>query len=152
MKRPGASVSSRAGWPGTALCNPGVMAVSDTIRKAAHAVGAHRITTRPSTRHVRVERDGVLLAESDRAVELGETGLPTRYYLPREDVRMDLLTPTQTTSHCPFKGDATYFSAAGAEDAFWVYESPSEEDALPIAGMLAPWPGRVEVTADGDPA
>ena len=127
------------------------MPVSDTIKKAAHAVGAHRITTRPSTRHVRVERDGVLLAESDRAVELDETGLPTRYYLPREDVRTELLEPSETTSHCPFKGDATYFSASGAADAFWVYESPSEEDARPIAGMLAPWPGRVDVIVDGKP-
>ena len=127
------------------------MSVSDSIKKAAHAVGAHRITTRPSTRHVRVERAGQLLAESDRAVELDETGLPTRFYLPREDVRTDLLTASETTSHCPFKGDATYFSAPGAEDAFWVYEAPSEEDALPIAGMLAPWPGRVDVLVDGEP-
>lgn len=127
------------------------MAASDTLKKAAHAVGAHRITTHPSTRHVRVERDGDVLAASDRAVELDETGLPTRFYLPRDDVRMDLLEPSETTSHCPFKGDATYFSAPGAKDAFWVYESPSEEDALPIAGMLAPWPGRVDVFVDGEP-
>jgi uncharacterized protein (DUF427 family) len=110
---------------------------------------AHRVSTHPSTRRVRVEFDGQVLAESDRAVELEETGLPTRYYLPREDVRMDLLSPTDTTSHCPFKGDATYFSAPGAKDAFWVYEAPSEEDAKPIAGLLAPWPGRVEVIVDG---
>ncbi len=121
------------------------MALSESVKKAAHAVGAHRISTRPSTRHVRVELDGQLLAESDRAVELDETGLPTRYYLPREDVRTDLLRATDTTSHCPFKGDATYFSVPGADDAFWVYEAPSEEDARPIAGLLAPWPGRVEV-------
>jgi uncharacterized protein (DUF427 family) len=126
------------------------MAASDTLKKAAHAVGAHRITTRPSTRHVRVERDGEILAESDRAVELDETGLPTRYYLPRDDVRTELLSPSETTSHCPFKGDATYFSAPGAQDAFWVYEAPSEEDALPIARMLAPWPGRVDVFVDGE--
>jgi uncharacterized protein (DUF427 family) len=128
------------------------MSASDTIKKAAHAVGAHRITTRPGRRHVRVEHDGQLLAESHRAIELDETGYATRYYLPREDVRMDLLTASDTTSHCPFKGDATYFSAPGAKDAFWVYESPSEEDALPIAGRLAPWPGRVDVTVDGEPA
>jgi uncharacterized protein (DUF427 family) len=128
------------------------MAASDTLKKAAHAVGAHRITTNPCTRRIRVELRGQLLAESDRAVALDETGLPTRYYLPREDVRMDLLTPSDTTSHCPFKGDATYFSADGAKDAFWVYEEPSEEDALPIAGMLAPWPGRVDVFVDGEPA
>ena len=126
------------------------MDASDTLKRAAHAVGAHRITTRPSTRQVRVERDGQLLAASDRAVELDETGLPTRYYLPREDVRMELLTPSDTTSHCPFKGDATYFSAPGAPDAFWVYEAPSEDDAQPIAGLLAPWPGRVEVFVDDE--
>ena len=124
------------------------MTLSDPIKKAAHAAGAHRISTRPSTKHVRVELDGQVLAESDRAVELEETGLPTRYYLPREDVRMDLLTPSDTTSHCPFKGDATYFSAPGAADAFWIYEAPSEDDARPIAGLLAPWPGRVEVAVD----
>jgi uncharacterized protein (DUF427 family) len=127
------------------------MAVSNSLKKAAHAVGAHRISTHPSTRRIRVERQGQVLAESDRADALDETGLPTRYYLPRDDVRMDLLTPSETMSHCPFKGDATYFSVDGAKDAFWVYESPSEQDALPIAGMLAPWPGRVDVFADGEP-
>ena len=127
------------------------MAVSNTLKKGAHAVGAHRIATRPFTGHVRVERDGRVLAVSDRAVALDETGLPTRLYLPRDDVRMDLLAPSETTSHCPFKGDATYFSAPGAKDAFWVYESPSEEDASAIAGMLAPWPGRVDVFVDGKP-
>jgi len=126
------------------------MGASDTLKKAAHAVGAHRVTTRPCTRHVRVERDGQVLAVSDRAVALEETRLPTRYYLPRDDVRIELLTPSETTSHCPFKGEATYFSAPGAKDAFWVYESPSEEDALAIAGMLAPWPGRVDVIVDGE--
>jgi len=127
------------------------MAASDTLKKAAHAVGAHRISTHPFTGHVQVERDGRVLAESARAVALEETGLPTRYYLPRDDVRTDLLSQSDTTSHCPFKGDATYFSAPGAKDAFWVYESPSEDDASPIAGMLAPWPGRVEVIVDGKP-
>jgi uncharacterized protein (DUF427 family) len=127
------------------------MAASHSLKKAAHAVGAHRITTRPSTREIRVERDGQVLAASTRAVALDETGLPTRYYLPRDDVRTDLLSSSETTSHCPFKGDATYFSAPGAKDAFWVYEAPSEADALPIAGMLAPWPGRVDVFVDGEP-
>jgi len=134
------------------LGNTGVMRASETIKLAAHAVGAHRITTSACVRHVRVERDGQTLAETDRAIELHETGLPTRFYLPREDVRMDLLAPSTTTSHCPFKGAATYYDAPGVEDAFWVYEAPSEEDALPIAGMLAPWPGRVEVLVEEPPA
>ena len=125
------------------------MALQNQLKKAAHAVGAHRISTHPFTGTVQVAKDGEVLAESSRAVALEETGLPTRYYLPREEVRTDLLTASDTTSHCPFKGDATYFSAPGAPDAFWVYEDPSEADALPIARMLAPWPGRVEVTVDG---
>ena len=112
------------------------------------ATTGHRISTHPSEQKVRVEFDGEVLAESTRAIALEETGLPTRYYLPREDVRMDLLTATDTTSHCPFKGDASYYSAPGAEDAFWVYENPSEKDAEPIAGLLAPWPGRVEVIVE----
>ena len=124
------------------------MPLTDQIKKAAYATGAHRITTHPFTGTVRVEKDGQVLAESSRAVALEETGLPTRYYLPREDVRTDLLTPSAATSHCPFKGDATYFSAPGADDAFWVYEAPSEEDARPVAGLLAPWPGRVEVVVE----
>ena len=124
------------------------MPLTDPIKKGAHATGAHRITTHPFEGTVRVEKDGQVLAESSRAIALEETGLPTRYYLPREDVRTDLLTASATTSHCPFKGDATYFSASGADDAFWVYEAPSEEDALPVAGLLAPWPGRVEVIAE----
>ena len=115
------------------------------------ATGAHRITTRPSSRHVRVEHDGHVLAETTDAVELDETGLPTRYYLPREDVRMELLEASDTTSHCPFKGDATYFSAPGARDSFWVYETPDKEAAQPVAALLAPWPGRVTVFVDGEP-
>ena len=126
------------------------MRPADAVKKAAHKVGAHRITTRPSERHVLVRAGGTVLADSRRAVELDETGLPTRYYLPRDDVRVDLLRATDTTSHCPFKGDATYLSAPAVEDAFWVYEAPSEDEAQPVAGMLAPWPGRVEVLVDGE--
>jgi uncharacterized protein (DUF427 family) len=114
------------------------MRLPRSVKRIAHALRLHRITTRPSAQRVEVQHAGVVLAASARAVELEETGAPTRYYLPREDVRMDLLTPSATTSHCPFKGDATYFSAPGAPDAFWVYEAPEEPDALPIAGLLAP--------------
>jgi uncharacterized protein (DUF427 family) len=128
------------------------MALTDLAARAAAATGAHRITTRPSSRHVRVEHDGGVLAETTNAVELDETGLPTRYYLPREDVRMEMLEASETTSHCPFKGDATYFSAPGAKDAFWVYEAPDKEAAKPIAALLAPWPGRVTVLVDGEVA
>ena len=123
---------------------------TDPLKRAAGRAAGHHVETMPADAHVRVEIDGRVLAESDRAIALHETGIEPRYYLPRDDVRTELLTPSDTTSHCPFKGDATYLSAPGAEDAFWVYEEPSEEDALPIARMLAPWPGRVDVTVDGE--
>ena len=108
---------------------------------------AHRIETRPSEKRVRVEAGGRVLADSARALELHEGSLPVRYYLPREDVRMELLEPSETRTHCPFKGEASYFSASGARDAFWVYEEPIDgrDD---IRGLLAPWPGRVEVIAE----
>jgi uncharacterized protein (DUF427 family) len=115
------------------------------VKRAAHRLGLHRIRTRPCGARVRVLHDGVALAETDRAIRLDETGSPPRYYLPRDDVRLELLTRSSTTSHCPFKGDATYWSAPGAQDAFWSYEAPTDPEAQPIAGMLAPSPRRVEV-------
>ncbi len=123
------------------------MGITDTAKRTAAKAAGHRVEVRPATVRVRVEHDGTVLAESDRALELHEGRIPVRYYLPREDVRTDLLRASETTSHCPFKGDATYFHAPGVEDAFWVYEDPSEEAAEPVRGMLAPWPGRVEVIA-----
>ena len=122
------------------------MGFSDTAKRAAGAAIRHKIETRPSERRVVVQHEGQVLADTTRAIELHETGHPVRYYLPREDVRMDLLEPSATTSHCPFKGDATYASIEGVQDAFWVYEDPSEEDAKPIKGLVAPWPGRIEIT------
>jgi uncharacterized protein (DUF427 family) len=110
----------------------------------------HRITTRQSSEHVVVRAGDTVLADSTRPLVLSERGLPDRYYLPREDVRLDLLTPSSTTSHCPFKGDAAYFSADGVPDAFWVYDEPIDGRAE-ISGLLAPWPGRVEVLVDGSP-
>ena len=86
----------------------------------------HRIDTVPAEGHVRVQLGGEVLAESDRAVELREQGLPPRIYVPREDVNMDLLTPSNTTSHCPFKGDATYFNGPGVQDVAWTYDEPIE--------------------------
>jgi uncharacterized protein (DUF427 family) len=120
------------------------MRISDLIK-------GHTVSTHPADRHVAVTLGDEPIAETRAPCLLFEPPIPPRYYLPREDVRMELLTPSDTTSRCPFKGEATYFSAVGAKDAFWVYEDPSEEAALPVAGLLAPWPGRVDVRADGEP-
>lgn len=111
----------------------------------------HQITITPTGQHIDVTLGGEKLASSDRALLLKETGSPDRYYLPREDVRTDLLRPTSTKTTCPFKGEASYWSAeAGGQvhdDIVWSYETPipTAED---IAGLLCFYTERgVEVTA-----
>ncbi|MCX4723591.1 DUF427 domain-containing protein [Streptomyces sp. NBC_01020] len=84
----------------------------------------HRITIEQGTEHVRVVREGRVLAESRRPLLLHETGLPVRYYLPPEDVHTELLTPSDTHTHCPFKGDASYWSLPEAADLVWAYPEP----------------------------
>jgi uncharacterized protein (DUF427 family) len=114
----------------------------------------HTITTTQGNAHVVVTLGGTKLAESDRPVLLDETGLPTRYYLPAADVRIDLLQPTDTHTTCPFKGEASYWSAqAGGEvheDLAWSYPDPIPQ-AAEIAGLLCFYPDRVELTVDGEP-
>ena len=116
----------------------------------------HKITITPADAHIEVSVGGQKLADSRRAVVLAETGLAPRYYLPREDVRTDLLQPTSTESTCPFKGQAAYWSAeVGGEvhpDIVWSYESPIPE-ADGIAGLMCFWTERgAELTVDGAPA
>src|SRR5262249_58694070 len=88
----------------------------------------HQITITPSQLHVEVFIGGEKLAESDRAVLLDETGLPTRYHFPRQDVRTELLRPTSHRTTCPFKGQASYWSAEVGgevhENLVWSYETP----------------------------
>jgi uncharacterized protein (DUF427 family) len=90
-----------------------------------------RIDILKSKRPVRILAGGEVVAESERAVFLFETGLPVRYYLPRGDVRMDLLVPSETVSRCPYKGTASYWSlaAGGYEDIAWCYSKPVRESA-----------------------
>ncbi len=112
----------------------------------------HTIIITPSSAHVVVTLGGEKLAESDRPVLLDETGLPTRYYLPREDVRLDLLRPTSTHTTCPFKGEASYWSAeAGGEvreNLVWSYETPIPQ-AAQIEGLMCFYPDQAELTVDG---
>ncbi|MBZ9639317.1 DUF427 domain-containing protein [Streptomyces sp. PSKA30] len=84
----------------------------------------HTITIEQGTQRVRAVHDGQVLAESDRPLILRETGSPVRYYLPPEDVRLDLLTPSETHTYCPFKGTASYWSLPGAADLVWAYPDP----------------------------
>ena len=89
----------------------------------------HTITIEQSDRHVRVAHGEQILAESERALVLRETGCPPRYYLPAEDVRLDLLTPSDTHTYCPFKGTASYWSLPDAADLVWSYPEPKPEVA-----------------------
>ncbi|MEU5318221.1 DUF427 domain-containing protein [Streptomyces sp. NPDC021056] len=84
----------------------------------------HRITVEKGTAHVRVVHGDQVLAETDRPLVLRETGSPVRYYIPAEDVRLDLLTPSDTHTVCPFKGTASYWSLPDAADLVWAYPDP----------------------------
>jgi uncharacterized protein (DUF427 family) len=110
-----------------------------------------RIDVLPSSRHVRVSIGGELLAESGRPQILYETLLPSRYYLPREDVHAELL-PSPTRSLCAYKGQASYWSpvlgGGPLEDLAWTYERPLE-DAARVQGMVAFFDERVDVEVDG---
>jgi uncharacterized protein (DUF427 family) len=112
-----------------------------------------RVAILPSSRHVVVSVDGVVVADSTHPTFLHETGLPMRTYLPKTDVRMDLLTATSTSTMCPYKGTAEYWTLRlpeGAEhaDIVWSYRSPLRE-SHPIAGLVAFYDTRVDVTIDG---
>jgi uncharacterized protein (DUF427 family) len=111
-----------------------------------------RVDILPSSRHVRVEVDGVTIAETVKPTLLFETGLPTRYYLPKTHVRMDLLEPTATVTHCPYKGEASYWSLRTGEavhaDLAWSYGTPLPESQK-IAGLIAFYNDRVDLYVDG---
>lgn len=107
----------------------------------------HRVDVLPSKREVRVVIGGETVAQTRRALFLFETGMPTRYYIPPEDVRMDAFVPSQTASVCPYKGKASYWSARVngrvVEDAAWVYREPLPE-CLRIKGYLCFYPEKVD--------
>src|SRR5262249_18053489 len=97
-----------------------------------------RIDVLRSDRHVRVQVGGVTVAESSRPTMLIETHLPVRWYLPRGDVRMDLLTPSERHTVCAYKGVASYLSAHAAPDIGWFYPDPLH-DALLVKDMICFW-------------
>jgi uncharacterized protein (DUF427 family) len=108
----------------------------------------HRVDTRSSSRHVRIERDGVLLAESTRPVLLFETNLPTRYYLPREDV-LAPTKPSDRRTYCAYKGEASYLTFEPGGDLAWYYPNPLP-DAVGITGLVSFYNEMVDITVDGD--
>jgi uncharacterized protein (DUF427 family) len=112
----------------------------------------HRVDVRQSARAVRIEVDGDVVAETTRARLLFETSLPVRFYLPRDDVRVEL-HPGSRHSYCPYKGQASYWSAdvggRRRKDLGWSYEQPLP-DAVAITGLVAFWDERVDVFLDGE--
>ena len=90
----------------------------------------HPITISPAEGKVRVTVNGIIVAESARALRLEEKGYPPAYYLPRSDADMSLLVPSEHFTYCPYKGDCAYYSipvgGAKSEHAVWTYEKPYE--------------------------
>ncbi|MGV0792004.1 DUF427 domain-containing protein [Mycolicibacterium sp. XJ1819] len=108
-----------------------------------------RIDVLRSSRHVRIELDGVLLAESSRPMLLFETKLPVRFYLPRDDV-VAPLERSDTTTFCAYKGRASYYSLPdGPRDVAWTYHEPLH-DALLVRGRVCFFDERVDVVVDGE--
>jgi uncharacterized protein (DUF427 family) len=112
----------------------------------------HRIDVLPSSRQIRLELDGQVLAVSSRPTLLFEAMLPTRYYLPRADVTAEL-TPSPTRTWCAYKGQASYFSvSAGGRlvpDIAWTYEDP-RHDAAEVRDLIAFFDERIDVVLDGE--
>jgi len=111
-----------------------------------------RVDILASSQHVRVEIDGVTVADSVRPHILFETGLPPRYYLPLPDVRTELLIPSDTTSHCPYKGTAGYWSVDAGRgvhtDLVWIYRTPLPESQK-VAGLACFYNEKVDLYLDG---
>ena len=114
----------------------------------AHARDPYsRVDVLPSSRHVRIVLAGLTVADTQRPQLVLETGLPTRYYIPEQDVRLDLLEPSETTTRCAYKGKASYWSAKIGERVFknivWSYREPLPA-CSPIANFLCFFNERVD--------
>jgi uncharacterized protein (DUF427 family) len=108
----------------------------------------HPISISPNLKRVRVSAGGVVIADTTRALTLKEASYPAVHYIPREDAHMELLSRTERTTHCPYKGDANYFSLTAngkaLDNAVWTYEAPFPAMEQ-IAGYLAFYPDKVTV-------
>src|SRR4029077_5176236 len=112
----------------------------------------HPITITANPRRVRGSADGVVIAETSDALTLKEASYPAVQYVPRQDAKMELLKRTERVTHCPYKGDANYFSIAAdgktIENAIWTYETPFPAMAE-ISGYLAFYPDKVRIEEVG---
>ncbi len=112
----------------------------------------HPITITQNPRRVRVTAGDIVIAESTKALTLKEARYPAVQYLPREDANMALLERTQRTTHCPYKGDASYYSVKAdgktLDNAIWTYETPFPA-MTEISGHLAFYPDKVKIEEVG---
>jgi uncharacterized protein (DUF427 family) len=108
----------------------------------------HPITISANPKRVRVSADGIVIAETTHALTLKEASYPAVQYVPREDSKMELLLRTDRVTHCPYKGDANYFSVNAngkvIENSIWTYEAPFPAMAE-ISGHLAFYPDKVTI-------
>jgi uncharacterized protein (DUF427 family) len=108
----------------------------------------HPITITANPRRVRVLADGVVIADTTHALTLKEASYPAVQYVPRGDAKMDLLKRTERVTHCPYKGDANYFSIVAngktLDNAIWTYETPFPA-MTEISGHLAFYPDKVKI-------
>ena len=108
----------------------------------------HPITIAPNPKRVRVCAGGVVIADTTQALTLKEASYPAVHYIPREDANMNLLSRTERTTHCPYKGDASYFNVTAGgkalENSVWTYETPFPAMAE-ITGHLAFYPDKVTI-------
>ena len=108
----------------------------------------HPITIAPNPKRIRVSAGGVVVADTGRALTLKEASYPAVQYIPREDTDMALLSRTERITHCPYKGDASYFSVAAngkaLDNAVWTYETPFPA-MTEITGYLAFYPDKVTI-------
>ena len=112
----------------------------------------HRVDVLNGSRHIRVEIDGVTVAETRRPRLLFETSLPTRYYMPLDDIRQELLVPSETMTSCPYKGDAHYYSVKIGEkrhqNIVWGYRFPIAACAK-VEGLLCFFNEKVDIYEEG---
>jgi uncharacterized protein (DUF427 family) len=109
----------------------------------------HRIDIRPSSRNLVVRAGDRVVADTTGPVVLYESGFAPRWYVPRDDVVADALTPTDLQTFCPYKGIASYYAIDGAQSAAWSYRAPFDDMAA-IGDLVSFEPDRVDVTLDGE--
>jgi uncharacterized protein (DUF427 family) len=114
----------------------------------------HPITIAPTRGRVQVRVNGQIVADTDRALGLKESSLPVVQYIPMADVVQDLLTRTTTSTYCPYKGEASYYSVTATagdtvDDVIWTYEQPYPAVAA-IAGHVAFYPDKADISVESD--